>query len=65
MSSTKFISDKNKNLLLGEYFDKVFPYLVDFINKIKETNIMHKTQLRLKTKTLNLQRMLMQKEKCF
>lgn len=45
MALWKIVGDKDKNISLSEYLDEVCPYLVKFINKIKETNKARETQI--------------------
>ena len=42
------IGDKNKQLSLSQYLDEIYPYLLNFNNKITERNITRKIQLALK-----------------
>ena len=44
----KSIGDKNKQLSLSKYPDEIYPYLLNFNNKITERNITRKIQLALK-----------------
>ena len=42
MSIKKVLVKKNKMLLLSEYLDEIYQYLLEFLNKIKEPKIGHK-----------------------